>query len=57
MNQSVAMLPQIWKSECDQCAWVSNHTYAGFFSRSIKLRGLLEYVNAGLWEYALIVKV
>jgi len=36
---------------------VSNHTYAGFFSRSIKLRGLLEYVNAGLWEYALIVKV
>jgi len=24
--------------------------YAGFFSRSIKLGGLLEYVYAGFWE-------
>jgi len=34
---------------------VSNYTYAGFFTCSIKLRGLLEYVHAGLWEYVLIV--
>jgi len=36
---------------------VSNYTYAGFLSCSIKLRGLLEYIYAGLWEYVLIVKV
>jgi len=28
-----------------------------FFSRNIKLRGMLEYVYAGLWEDILIVKV
>ena len=28
-----------------------------FFSCSVKFRGLLEYVYAGLWEYVLIVKV
>jgi len=33
-----------------------NTLYAGFFSCSIKLRDLLEYVDAGLWEYVLIVK-
>jgi len=42
---------------CDQCAWVSNFTYAGLFSCSIKLRDLLEYIYAGLWEYVSIVKV
>jgi len=36
---------------------MSNFTYADFFSCSIKLRGLLEYIYAGLWEYVLIVKV
>ena len=54
------MQPQVWKihyqCECDQCARVSNYTYAGFFSRSIKLRGLLEYIVAVLWEYVLTVK-
>ena len=61
-SESIAMLQQVWKihfnywCECDQCAWVSNYAYAGFFSYSIKLRGLLEYVYAGLWEYVLIVK-
>jgi len=32
-------------------------TYAGFFSCSMKLRGLLEYVYASLWKYVLVVKV
>jgi len=32
-------------------------TYAGFFSCSMKLRGLLEYVYASLWRYVLVVKV
>jgi len=41
---------------CDQCACVSNYTYAGFFLYHVKLRGLLEYIYAGLWEYVLIVK-
>jgi len=54
MSESVAMLPQVGKihyqRECDQCAWVSNYTYAGFFSCSIKLRGLLEYIYEGLWK-------
>jgi len=36
---------------------VSNYTYVGFFSCSMKLRGLLEYIYAGLWKYVLIVKV
>ena len=31
---------------------LSNDSYAGFFSHSIKIRGLLEYVYADLWEYA-----
>jgi len=31
--------------------------FAGFFSCSIKLRGLLECIYAGLWEYVFIVKV
>jgi len=61
MSESVAMLPQVWKVhylyECDQCAWVSNYTYAGFFSCSIKLHGLLEYVYASLWKCVLTVKV
>jgi len=35
----------------------SNYAYAGFFPHSMKLRDLLEYVYAGLWEYILIVKV
>jgi len=30
---------------------------AGFFSHSIKLRDVLEYVCAGVWECVLIVKV
>jgi len=30
---------------------------ACFFSRNIKLRGMLEYVYAGLWKDILIVKV
>jgi len=29
---------------------VTNVPYAGFCLRNIKLRGLLEYVYAGLWE-------
>jgi len=36
---------------------MSTYTYADFISRSIKLRGLSEYIYAGLWEYVLIVKV
>jgi len=36
---------------------VSNYTYAGVFSCSIKLRDLLEYIYASLWECVLIVKV
>jgi len=55
------MQQQVWKihyqCECDQYGGVSNYTYAGFFSRSIKLRSLLEYIDAGLWEYVLTVKV
>jgi len=31
----------------NQCAGVPSYTYAGFFSRSIKIRSLLEYVYAG----------
>jgi len=42
---------------CDQCACVSNYTYAGFFLYNVKLRGLLEYIYADLWEHVLIVKV
>jgi len=30
---------------CDHCAWVSNCTYAGFFSCNIKLRGLLSRIH------------
>jgi len=33
-------------TDCDQCACEPNYTYAGF-SRSIKIRGLSEYVYAG----------
>jgi len=36
---------------------VSNYTYAGFFLYNVKLRGLLEYIYADLWEHVLIVKV
>jgi len=61
MSESVAMLPYVWKihyqCEWDQRAWVSNYASAGFFSCSIKLRGLLEYIYACLWEYTLTVKV
>ena len=61
MSESTAMQPQVWKihycCKCDQCGGVSNYTYAGFFSRSIKLRGLLDYIDAGLWEYVFTVKV
>jgi len=39
MSEFIAMLPQVWKinyqSECDECAWLSSYTYAGFFSYSI----------------------
>ena len=60
MSESIAMLPQVWKihywCECDQRVGGLNYTYAGFFSGSVKLRGMLEYVYAGLWEYVLIVK-
>jgi len=38
------------------CLNVKLHS-AGFFSCSIKLRGLSEYIYAGLWGYVLIVKV
>jgi len=41
----------------NQCAWASNYTYAGFFSCSTKLCGLLECIYADLWEYVLIDKV
>jgi len=33
------------------------YCYAYFFSRNTKLRGMLEYVYACLWEDILIVKV
>jgi len=29
-----------YATDCDQCAWVSNCTDAGFFISSIKIRGL-----------------
>jgi len=32
-------------------------SYTGFFSHSIKIRDLLEYVYADLWKYVFIVKV
>jgi len=35
----------------------SNDSYAGAFSHSVKMRGLLEYVYANLWEYVFIVMV
>ena len=44
------------------CAGVTNvpecqtTLYTVFFSCSIKLRDLLEYVDGGLWEYVLIAK-
>jgi len=45
MSESIAMFPQVWtvhyQCECDQCAWASNYTYAGFFACSTKLCGLL----------------
>jgi len=39
--------------------WIaqSNDFYAGFFSHGTKMRGLLEYVYANLWEYVIIIKV
>jgi len=36
---------------------LSNDSDAGFFSHSIQIRGLLEYVYADLWEYVFIVEV
>jgi len=33
-----------------------SYVYAGFFSHSIKLCGLLEISVKGLWEYVSIVK-
>jgi len=33
-----------------------NYSYAGFFHVVKKLRGLLAYICAGLWEYVVIVK-
>ena len=38
-------------------AHLNKKTYAGFFSHAIKMRGLLEYVYADLWEYIFIDKV
>jgi len=62
MSESVEMLPalslknpllvRVWP----MCLSV-NYTYAGFFSCSIKLSGVLEYVYVSLWKYVLIVKV
>jgi len=56
LRESSAMLPQVWKSfvsasvtsvpECE----TSLHIYTVFFSRSIKLLSLLEYVSTSLWE-------
>ena len=50
MVESVAMLSQVWKIHVTVrlrvwrklCAWVSNYACTGFFSHSVKLRGLLE---------------
>ena len=59
ISESIAMLPKFEKSIISAGVTnvpVSNYTYAGFFTCSIKLRGLLEYVYAGLWEYVLIAK-
>jgi len=39
--------PVSYATDCDQRALVSNYTYAVFFSQSIKIRGLLEYVYVG----------
>jgi len=38
------------------CLSVKLHLDSFFFSCSIKLRDLLEYVDGGLWEYVLIAK-
>jgi len=38
-------------------AYQSNDSYVGCFLRSTKVRGLLEYVYAAMWEYVFIVKV
>jgi len=47
--------------DCDQRVRensIIKRLYAGFFSRSIKIRCLLlEYVYAELWEYVFIAKV
>jgi len=43
----------------DQRARVNslNNSEAGFFSHSIKIHTMIEYVNADLWEYVFIVKI
>jgi len=53
-----------WKTLRTTCGpqfahpWLNQTTlYAGFFSHSMRLHDVLEYVSAGLWEYVLIVKV
>ena len=46
------LLLRVWP----MCLSVKLHS-AGFFSYSTKLRGLLEHIYAGLWEYVFIVKV
>ena len=45
------LLVRVWP----MCLSVKLHL-CSFFSCSAKLRGLLEYIHAGLWEYVLIVK-
>ena len=61
-SKSVALPPQVWKIHCCENAInvpESNNPYAGFFSRSLKIRTcslLLEYVYADLWEHVFTVK-
>ena len=59
MSESVEVLPQVWKIHCfcetvtnlPQWMALSNDSYAGLFSHSIKISGLLDYVYADMWEY------
>jgi len=65
MSKYVAVLPHVGKSIVSVRLWSmcpsellqSNDSYAGAFSHSVKMRGLLEYVYANLWEYVFIVMV
>jgi len=61
MNESIAIFPQVWKIHLlvrvwPMCPSVKLHLCRLLFME-IKLRGFLECIYAGLWEYVLIVKV